>query len=101
LIPLQLRGHNSLKTARGCVLRATLTVNGLGAWSCAVCAENLCAGVASVARMSGAISGSFASTSLPRHRGACHRAALRADPLAHVGYLPLAKYSATRHCKGS
>jgi hypothetical protein len=26
LIPLQLRGHNSLKSARGCVLRATLTV---------------------------------------------------------------------------
>jgi hypothetical protein len=26
LIPLQLRGHNSSNTARGCVLRATLTV---------------------------------------------------------------------------
>jgi len=36
--------------------------------------------------MSAAISG--ADSGAPACRGACHRAALRADPLAHAGYIP-------------
>ena len=46
-------------------------------------------GKAGVARMSAAISGIFASTA-PASRGARHRAALCADPLAHAGYMLLA-----------
>src|ERR1700722_16143001 len=44
--------------------------------------------VRNVARMSEAKPGSWSTS--PAYRGACHRAALRADPLAHAGY-PLSR----------